>query len=61
MEDREVGKLWREASQQGATNPVHYWRVKDLIRKLVEERSLRDKRTLSAVLRDFDIDPKEWK
>ncbi len=38
MDDKEVGKLWQEACNQGGNNPVHFWRVKDLIRKLVEER-----------------------
>jgi hypothetical protein len=63
MEDKEVGELWEWAAVISPVDGrVDNREVVELIRKLVEERALRDERALSAILRDdFDIDPETFK
>lgn len=73
MTDKEVGELWQEFDSEHRTHFDYREHIRDLIRKLVEERAylycndpvheafLESDQALSAALRDFDIDPKDWK
>ncbi len=76
MTDKEVGELWKETYNRDQLHGAYFIaRILDVIRKLVEERSedckwnvqnRREKRHegdywIKQALRDFGIDPKEYK
>jgi hypothetical protein len=66
MTDREVGELWRDLNRPIDHECSLARHGRALIRKLVEERTrLYEKDKIShahiVALRDFGIDPKEWK
>ena len=71
MDDKHIGELWEWVSEISPNDgTVHNWEVRDLIRKLVEERARRYSTGLDwagdwptqipSVLRDFGIDPETW-
>jgi len=64
MKDEEVGEIWCEINQMPEFWQVGRADIRGLIRKLVEERQLQyvaSGNSLEYALRDFGIDPKEWK
>lgn len=75
MKDKQVGELWKSAKylqERGSSVAIveAAFAVEELIRKLVEERAKRfhveqgiagGTAGFYKALRDFGIDPKEWK
>ncbi len=64
MEDKEVGKLWKEICETPTDTFAFQDEIIAVIRKLVEEREkyyIQADRKNSDALRDFGIDLTTWK